>query len=264
MFVVSIGSCFAKRVARQINGANLISSVYHNRSDVLLDILRSKGRSLKPRSKICKLMGIPLEGDDEFSPFSVISNQSAEGFGLHDLPHGIRLMRALMWMKLDLILIDNFMDHSAKLYRTPIGPYFCRYGDFAPPEEFPVRGKLSAEQSAANFEQVVALIRRMQPSAHIAFLQFAANNYTDRKRLEWSWAFRDAFTLPKDVLNIHPRKVKPRWTDREPQHFHPREYTRYASEIEAWVQDRDAESRPIVRRVRSLQNSLAIKAFQYI
>lgn len=264
MFVVSIGSCFAKRVARQINGANLISSVYHNRSDVLLDILRSKGRSLKPRSKICKLMGGPMEGDDEFSPFSVISNQSAEGFGLHDLPDGIRLMRALMWLKLDLILIDNFMDQSAKLYRTPIGPYFCRYAEFEPPEEFPLRGKLSAEQSAANFEHVVALIRRMQPSAHIVFLQFPANNYTDRKRPEWSWAFRDAFSLPADVLNVHPRKVKPRWPDQEPQHFHYREYARYASEIEVWMQASRYEPTPLSMRARSLQNSLAIKAFQYI
>lgn len=44
-FVVSIGSCLSNRVARQMDGANLISSVYHNRSDVLLAALKSKGDS---------------------------------------------------------------------------------------------------------------------------------------------------------------------------------------------------------------------------
>lgn len=263
MLVVSIGSCFSKRVARQIEGANLISSVYHNRSDVLLTAIRSKGATLKPRAKICELMGIPIDGTDEFSPFSVISNQSAEGFGLHDLPEGVPILQALSRMKLDLILIDNFMDLSAKLYRTPLGNYFCRYSGFEPPEGLRLRRKLSPQESAANFEQIVDLLRGMQPTAKIVFLQFPTNNYPDREKWVWSWEFRDALRLPEEVSNVHPRKVKPRWPDKEPHHFHYRTYSRYAEEALSWM-NKSPHPSTFVRSARDLRNRLGVRISRYL
>lgn len=73
------------------------------------------------------------------------------------------------------------MHHSAKLYRAPLGSYFCRYNGFEPPNGLRLKRKLSPQESAANFEQIVDLLLGMQPTAKIVFLQFRTNNYPDQK-----------------------------------------------------------------------------------
>lgn len=235
MLTASIGSCLAKRVATNIAGGRLISSVFHNRSDVLADVLHTNGAPLSKRSDLCALMGVEERAWDEFSAYSILSNQSKEGFGLHDLASGVPLIEALTSASLDLIIIDNFMDLVGRLYETPLGKLYYRYEGFTSPAGMALGPRLLPAESAKNFRQVVELIGAFQPKAKLVFVQFPINNYPHADRRQWGWDFRDSLDLPKHVLNIPVRRVQPKFPDREPHHFASREYRKYANQVSEFL-----------------------------
>ncbi|MDW9973884.1 hypothetical protein GOB98_28865 [Sinorhizobium meliloti] len=229
MRTISIGSCFSKRVAVKVAGAKLVSSVYHNRSDVLLHTLQTHGLAQRSLADICNYLSVPAEPDDPFSPYSILSNQSREGLGLHDLPNGIPLLQALRTSSVDLILLDNFVDLVGRLTETEVGNYFCKHERFVPPSNSRLGPRLLPDQAARNFEWIVADLIRRQPGALIVMLQFPINNYPSADRRQWGWDFRDALNLPDAVLNIPVRRVR---ADGVPYHFASSEYARYARQID--------------------------------
>lgn len=234
MRVATVGSCLSRKTARYILSADVVNSVYHNRSDRLLEALVSSGTRLISHDDLCTLLNIGVahrRDGREFSMGNILHNQSADGFGLHCLPAGAPFHETLASSRFDLILIDNFMDISARLYGVPDGDrYFCRYPKGKVPEGLVLGSRLTPQESAANFSRIVDVLRMAQPGAQIVFLHFPVNNYP-AERQGWADAFLEALVLPEDVQVIRPRPVTPRYPDREPQHFQRWEYRRYAAQV---------------------------------
>ncbi|WP_380704852.1 hypothetical protein [Shinella pollutisoli] len=232
MLIATIGSCLSRNITDCLIGSRVLNSVYHNRSDRLVDILSTGGTKLKPLDELCERMAVGRTETGEFSPPNLLRNQSAEGFGRHRLPDGIPFHRSLVEKRFDLILIDNFMDLGARLYRLPGGErYFCRYTRSQVPAGFRLGRRLTPQESASNFREVVTLLRAAQPSAHIVFIHFPINNYPAGRKAEWARQLDEVLDLSPyaDVLAL--KEARPRYPDGEPQHFHFTEYMRYAARI---------------------------------
>jgi len=232
MLIATIGSCLSRNITDCLIGTRVLNSVYHGRSDRLVDILSTGGAKLRPLDELCELMAVGRTETGEFSPPNLLRNQSAEGFGRHRLPDGIPFHRALVEERFDLILVDNFMDLGARLYRLPSGErYFCRYSRSQVPAGFRLGRRLTPQESAANFREVVTLLHAAQPSAHIVFVHFPVNNYPPGRKAEWARQLDEVLDLPSYADVIALRDARPRHGGSEPQHFHFIEYARYAAQV---------------------------------
>lgn len=232
MLIATIGSCLSRNITERLIGRRVLNSVYHCRSDRLVDILSTGGAHLRPLDELCERMAVGRAEAGEFSRSNLLRNQSAEGFGRHKLPDGMPLHQSLVQERFDLILIDSFMDVGARLYRLPGGErYFCRYLKSQVPEGFRLGRRLTPQESASNFREIVALLHAAQPSAHIVFIHFPVNNYPPGRKAEWAREFEETLDLPPYADVIALRDARPRHRGIEPQHFHFTEYVRYAARV---------------------------------
>lgn len=231
MRIATVGSCLSRQTARAVPFSRILNSVYHNRSDRLLETLLASGENLKPHDELCRLLKIDPGEDGEFAAANLLRNQSAEGFGAHRLPDHAPFHKTLASACFDMILVDNFMDLGARLYQiADAAPCFCRYPRAQAPAGHTLGRRLAPEESADNFRQILSLLRSAQPAAQIVFIHFPTGNYP-KARQDRANAFLECLKVPDGVQVIRPRAVRPRFADREPQHFRRSEYWRYAMEV---------------------------------
>lgn len=234
MRIATVGSCLSRQTAKVIPRGRIVNAVYHNRSDQLLKILQSSGRDLKAHKDLCSLLkvrSVRQRGDAEFSVSNVLHNQSSEGFGMHLVPEGRPFHETLFSTAFDLILVDNYMDTGARLYDLPDAKIFCHF----PAKErankgFDLDSRLTPEQSAANFREILEFLRGAQPDAQIVFMHFPLNNYPPAKQ-DWAAHFLDNLTVPDRIQVVGPRRPIARERGKHPQHFKMWEYRRYAAQV---------------------------------
>ncbi|MNV19199.1 hypothetical protein D3C71_1100530 [compost metagenome] len=242
VLVATVGSCLSNRVAAYMPEAQRITSVYHNRSDQLVDLLVRGRRKLKSIEALSGQMHVEPGGVGEFTAYNLLLNQSAEGLGRHKLPHGIPFIEAIEKVSFDLILVDNFMDLVGRLYTVDGEDVFCSYPNGEAPEGFQLGERLTPQSAAENFNCLLRYLRKKQPRAMIVFLHFPVNNYKSLERKQWAIAFQDSLVVPASIDVQYLRKVTPALSrGREPQHFERKVYKRYAERIHSLMLMREKD-----------------------
>ena len=122
--IMTFGSCFSRRIADQyvkIFGGKVISSVYHNRSDYFCQQFIDGDSSNPELDTLINSIEKPgnfIVTNRDSDPFLLLRNQHADYIGLHGLKNGISFIDALKSRNANIIIIDNFMDILARLYRA--------------------------------------------------------------------------------------------------------------------------------------------------
>ncbi|ESQ78636.1 hypothetical protein [Asticcacaulis sp. YBE204] len=175
--VLSFGSCLSHLTAVQLSmfyGWKLVGNVAHNRSDQFIDYYIDKRTTPPSLADLSAL--VRFKPDSEDYARRILANQYPEEMGRHDLPEATPLFELLEETKIDLILLDNFMDLSAQLFEFQTGlegKIFSNAHMFENLTDFGKLGHvLSARQSAENFVRLVQWLRARQPQAKIVVLSF--------------------------------------------------------------------------------------------
>lgn len=239
MQIATFGSCLSRRTAERFKaafGGEIVTSVYHNRSDTFLDHFVSQGASPPTLEEMEQAIGVPLSSDDttEHTLRNICQNQTSEGLGKHLLPNGKQFVETIISGKLDVIIIDNYMDTAAFLWTTknPTGKS-TYFSNVAPrtSEETSRGSLLKPEEAAKNFKEIIDFIRLHQPNTPISFLVFPYNTYEGNEGRK-AWALEFSRIFKDDRVNVVPPIMipKPMWTE-APSHYKPDMYYAYAGMV---------------------------------
>jgi len=244
----------------------LVSCVYHNRSDALIKnyleggfqlpdyetfvaTLKMKHEIMPPVQKgmMESIKGFFSTGFEQFFPrddamssmqrtlLQTLQNQYPQWMGLHNLPSGTPFMHVLKHDQLDLIVVDNYMDISPALKRPkgdPNSQIFINHSMIENASDVLVSGDapLTTDESVRNFVRILRYFQLHQPKAAIVFLQFPYNLYPSKKRHQRCKAFEEQFN-PRDVPGIQvfpPFAVVDALRLSDPQHYQSPQYAFYA------------------------------------
>lgn len=240
MNIVTFGSCLSRYTANQyakIFGGKVVSSVYHNRSDVFYKRFISGELSFEGLDKLMSAVlpdGSDASGVDN-NARRILENQTSEKIGLHRLSRGIPLFEALAHQP-ELIIFDNYMDLSAKLIfekAAPMAaPYFLKLNGLSGLHEHYALGDyLSPEDGVRFMSLIVSHFSTISPNSKLVFINFPYNTYSgDESRLsrtkEYQARFRhgSAHIVPCQTIR------KPLQT-KDKQHFQQLQYAAYAGFI---------------------------------
>ena len=119
--IATFGSSFARQVANNyalLFDGKVVSSVCHNRSDYFCNQLLQK--QAEPEA-LSALLDLPfpeqqLNEDREDNILQTLKNQSLQTVGLHRLGKGMNFFQAIESRIIDLLIIDNGIDLTARLY----------------------------------------------------------------------------------------------------------------------------------------------------
>lgn len=184
--IATFGSSLARQVANNyalLFDGKVVSSVCHNRSDYFCNQLLQKQTEPEVLSD---LLNFPfpeqqLNEDREDNILQTLKNQSLQTVGLHRLGKGMNFFQAIESRIIDLLIIDNGIDLTARLYH-PAGraaePFMLhpKHLDTLPTDQKWVHGDpLNLVQSAANMAKLLSHIRRHSPHTKIVFIQAPSN-----------------------------------------------------------------------------------------
>lgn len=245
--IMTFGSCFARRIAEQyvrVFGGKVISSVYHNRSDYFcqqfIDGVGVNHELDTLIKSIKKPENFMVENPDR-DPFILLKNQHIDHIGLHSLKNGNNFLNALETKKIDIIIIDNFMDILARLYQQDTKKLF-----FLPQpridelnatsyinKDWVLGELLDPQEGAEHLSRIVNHIHMKRPEANIFYANFPSTAY--EQHLEKKNRFEQ---YRKSFKNIHCHSIAPIQILRsckteDKQHFSPTLYAAYAGIINA-------------------------------
>ena len=239
--IITFGSCLSRYVARsykRLFAGEIVASVYHNRSDYFLSSFVDAAQLPLSDGRLSVLEPVSdLSALDEDSR-NIARNQSIEGIGRHKLDTSRNLFETLRHERVDLVLIDNFMDVAARLARARSDGAVCflRPGDYVDFDRHFVGGDyIDPKQSAANFVRIVDFFANAVPTARICFLHFPFNTYEgDEARRRRSLSFLDHFAVER-VHAIAPLSVPKIYRTAVASHFEEPQYTAYAGMVRMLV-----------------------------
>lgn len=232
MRIVSFGSCLSRYAVNQyvqLFGGRLEACVYHNRSDAFV------GRFVErdwPELDFESLRGALLPDAEEAR--LILENQCRGGLGRHRLNSGTPLLDLADRGGVDLIVLDNYMDLSARLLEhADQTRVFLRPADLG--------AHASAQWLAGDLIEVEAAVRCMQQIARwlrerfrdaaLVFLCFPHNTYQAAPlRVERSRRYQDLLRLD-DALIVPCLTVPLRYQTPQRQHFKSGQYAAYAGII---------------------------------
>ncbi|WP_157958984.1 hypothetical protein [Salinicola endophyticus] len=240
MNVVTFGSCLSRYTAGnyvKIFGGKVISSVYHNRSDVFYKRFASKEmgfdglNNLIQRTDSLDLSKAKADANIK----RILENQTKEKVGQHRLSNGMQLFDAL-GSQPDLVVMDNYMDLAARLaFSESSGfpdPFFIAlhgWGDTF--KDFSLGEYLAPEEGAYYMEKVVSLFVSIAPKSKFVFINFPYNTYAgDRSRVARTKEYQRLFGHSA-VLNIPCLDVRKPFQTKDKQHFQQAQYAAYAGII---------------------------------
>jgi hypothetical protein len=152
--------------------------------------------------------------------------------GSHLLRSWTPFLDALNEEKIDLLLVDNFMDASAALRSLGDVSFFSR---LKPTElnRLRVLPKLPADRSADNFSALLAHFRSKLPDATIVFTAFPWNTYPGAEgsqRKAWEELFSSRL-VAETAIRI-PTKLVPQELQGEvPSHYKREMYQSYVPDV---------------------------------
>lgn len=242
MKIATFGSCLSRYIGNNYTylfGGKIVSSVYHNRSDIFVErFIEKVADHLNHRDIADKLVAQKIDMPIESKAEVILSNQYAESVGKHRLNNGVQFIDLLENKQVDLIILDNYMDLGAKLVSvddTKLGskwflrpndlkdPSACRPGDFLPPDQ--------------GVQSMLAIIKHIQlkvPKARIVFCNFPHNTYSAYpERVERTKQYEKIISSKADgSFTIIPcTNVPERFQTHEKQHFKKEMYCGYAGII---------------------------------
>ncbi|EGR2840370.1 hypothetical protein AB2M45_003023 [Vibrio cholerae] len=238
--IITFGSCLSRYVARsykRLFSANIISSVYHNRSDAFLKGIESGSFGLD--NDFIDFIGT-LKNEDAHS---IIQNQTFSGIGKHHLDVEVNLFEALENNNVDIVIIDNFMDLSARL-ASPNGFSSCKdvfirkndVDDFD--SRFTLGEYIEPKDSIVNMHRICDFFLEMQKNIKIVFINFPHNTYDDVGRKYRTIEFFKGFK--KDgVIIIPPMNIPKIYRTDVASHFDESQYSAYAGIIRALIRGQE-------------------------
>jgi hypothetical protein len=237
MRIATFGSCLSLRIAdqyRAANGGDVVSCVYHNRSDQFLGRFVDGSLDELSYDRIRHATGV-VSGSEEDA---ILRNQCRGTMGSHLLKRWTPFLDALDEKSIDLLLVDNFMDASAALRSIGGGQFFSRVAA-TEANGMRIMPKLTPEQSAANFSALLRHFRRKLPSAAIVFTAFPWNTYPDKEQRR-VWESRFSADLKSRGVAVIPTKIVPdKLKGEAPSHYQREMYRIYASDVRQIVLDHE-------------------------
>lgn len=239
--VITFGSCLSRYTANhyvRLFGGAVVSSVYHNRSDAFFKRHLSGEWGDVDVDKILSALGEESSTlDEDNKARNIIKNQSSDQIGLHRLKKGQNLFAALK-DKPNLIIVDNYMDLSARLAydkKTAEG-YFIKLGDLkeSARPNFDLGSYLQPESAVFYMSKIICFLKQQVPDARIVFINFPHDTYSDKARvsrtLEYAELFNSSYCLKVGLQKIHSI-----YRTKDKQHFKPPQYAAYAGLIHAML-----------------------------
>lgn len=240
MRIVSFGSCLSRYTANQylqLFGGELVSSIYHNRSDAFV------GRFIErswPEVDVDALARLLRPEAEEAA--LILRNQGRAAMGRHHLNRGTPLFEVLEEQAADVVLLDNYMDVAARLVerggdaRTRV---FLRPADLRPDVSgWSVGDVLDPAVGAQCMQRIVAHFRERLPKAAIAFFCFPHNTYVEaQERVARSIRYEAELQLD-DALVVPCLTVPDRFQTVQRQHFKPPQYAAYAGMLYQYLNSR--------------------------
>lgn len=231
MRIATFGSCLSLRIAdryRAAHGGDVISCVYHNRSDQFLGRFIDGSLEELSYEEIRQAIGV-VPGSEEDA---ILRNQCRNTMGSHLLKRWVPLLEALDEKSIDLLLIDNFMDASAALRSIGEMKFFTRVAA-TEANHLRVTPKLTPDQSAANLSAILRHFRRKIPGAAIVFTAFPWNTYREEDmKHRRIWERRFSARLKSRGVAVIPTKIVPNeLQSKVPSHYQREMYQIYASDV---------------------------------
>lgn len=235
--ILTFGSCLSRYIARsykRLFAGEIVGSVYHNRSDYFTRCFIE--RTASPLNEEVMKVLIPrfaVSQLDEDSR-SIVANQTASGIGRHKLEGDRGLMQTLSEVKVDLILVDNFMDVAGRLSSGLGMECFLRPHDYLNyHEHFSIGGYIPPLDAAKNFLRILEFFSVQAPDAKIYFIHFPFNTYEgDNERRARSHEFAKIFKSNLATI-IPPLSVPKIYRTEVASHFQEPQYAAYAGMIRA-------------------------------
>lgn len=249
--VAVIGSCMSNLTAarlEQMFGFEQTHCVHHNRSDAFLKYYVDRSHELIPKSTFSHLVMKPQFGAVEQA---ILDNQYPDDIGYFQLQHRKRQGKSffddLRETKIDLILLDNFMDVASMLVEDTSDPeaagrpLFLNVGFYEQERELTERFRftpfLSPLESALNWLRIYRWLRELQPQAKIIFLPYhSCSSVTNLQRYERIIGFSSIFSrvaVGENLIVIPPLNVPPELTKGEDDwpHFQDKIYDALAGRV---------------------------------
>lgn len=245
--VATFGSCLARFAAdeyvRKYRG-RVVSSVYHNRSDLFVGKFVTGSWTAPALDEVLTSLKSDSGCEDADNKSSnIVLNQYEQGLGRHRLPRVQPLLKLVDAHHLDLIVVDNFVDIGARLAKRRAcseDGILLRLSDLDEQcrASWTLTPMLEVDKAVASMRETVLFFRQKQPRATIVFINFPHTTYQgDERRVarikeyERRFAMDDVFVIPcLEVLPAH------RTPDRH--HFAAQHYERYADLIHAHLCER--------------------------
>lgn len=242
MRIATFGSCLSRFVGGNFTylfGGQIVSSVYHNRSDVYTGrFLDGTVRELELKFIKDKLKPLPPTASLDNDPSRIIKNQLRRHQGKHRLRRGVPFFDLLDQGGVELVIFDNYMDLSARLLEinnTPEGTrWFIRPDDLADPTQCSVGDLLSPEVGAESMLKIIRYVRSKIPHAKLVFCNFPHNTYyASPDRVARAKLYEKLMSEANDdtFLTIPCLDVPERFQTHERQHFKPEMYCGYAGVV---------------------------------
>ena len=256
--IVTFGSCLSRYTSNhyvRLFGGKIISSVYHNRSDAFCGRLLDQSWYIDPFDEIKSslLKEEQQSSNQDNNSTQILKNQYLETIGLHRLSSGQPLFDAVKSGKVDLFVVDNYMDLAARLVKQPSKPtsgLFLRIYDFAVPEKIKDRSKgeawaigehLSPEDGIKYMSRILDFFREYNPAARIVFINFPHNTYSHSpERVARTQEYERLFNY--QGCDIIPCMTIPEMNQTEDKmHFKPTQYAAYAGLIKGMALQRQQQ-----------------------
>ena len=242
MRIATFGSCLSRYTANNFTylfGGKVVSSVYHNRSDIFLGRFIDGTIDDLEMSEINDLLKtVDGKVPADSSANRILENQTREGHGRHRLSKGITFLDVLDTKAADIVIFDNYMDISAKMLEidgTQEGSkWFLRPNDLKDPTSCRPADLLDPEVGAEAMVKIIDHTRKMLPDAHIVYCNFPHNTYEKTpERVRRTIAYEKAISKVKDrSFSFIPSLAVPtKFQTHERQHYKPEMYCAYAGAI---------------------------------
>lgn len=247
MRIATFGSCLSRFVGggfTYLFGGQVVSSVYHNRSDVYTGrFFDGTVRQLELKFIKDKLKPLDPSFSLDNDPSRIIKNQLRQHQGKHRLRRGIPFFDLLDQGGVDVVIFDNYMDLSARLLtinNTPEGTkWFIRPEDMADPSQCEIGELLSPEEGAENMLRIIRHVKSKLPDTKLVFCNFPHNTYfASPARVERTKIYEQIINEANDgsFLVIPCLDVPERFQTHERQHFKLEMYCGYAGIVWNYLQ----------------------------
>lgn len=242
MKIATFGSCLSRYIGNNytyLYGGKIVSSVYHNRSDMVIGRFIDNTIPHLARDQIAELLVKPPEEasiDDKGDV--IISNQYPESIGLHRLRGGTQFFEMLEKQEADLVILDNYMDIGARLMTIegaePGSQWFVRPKDFIDKTICTPGPLLSPADGVEAMLKIIKYIQEKMPKAKIIFCNFPHNTYhASPERVQRTQEYEALMASKADgsFTIIECMDIPERFQTKEKQHFRKEMYCSYAGAI---------------------------------